>query len=167
MDSCTLREARGGRGWRRRDGTKGGRRDNLSPFRGVVLSVLASGGRRLHPRPFLFLPFPIHRAAVCLCPFLRRGGGVELGRPHPRSAHYRGDSDSDAAQLLRSVRSPCGCVGDPSAGEPQRAQRLARVYTSGKKWSHDALTRFWVPLSRVKCRVQRPGVLSHCWNGSG
>lgn len=64
-----LHAARGAQGPREEgvDETKGARKENPSPFRGVLLSVLTSGGRHLHTRSLLFLPFShIHPAALCL-----------------------------------------------------------------------------------------------------
>lgn len=77
---------------------------------------------------------------------------MELGRPHPLSAHYRGDSD--AAQLLRSVVRRMGVLVIPVRGSPRGLSDLPEFTQVGKNgaWTPSSAFGFRYPGSGVRFR---------------
>lgn len=105
-------EGGGGGAGPREDGGK-----TAAPF-GVCFQSWHQEGDIFTAGPSFSSPFPIStpQPPASVFPFLRRGGGVELGRPHPRSPHCRGESDAGSAaavNLVLSLRSLRGSVDKP------------------------------------------------------
>lgn len=172
MDSCMPREALRDRGWRGWTGPREHGRKTPAPFGVFCFQSGHREGDIFTPGACFSSPFPISapQPSASLFPFLRRGGGVELGRPHPHSAHYGGRSDVRTAATVNMVgsrRSLSGSGDNPGSGEAQRDQRPAQVYQVVRNGARTPSSPFWFSYPRSGVSSSETlGVLSHCWNGS-
>ena len=131
-----VRRVRGAEG-PRVEGEKGRTEEKLQPSPGeVLLSVSASGGRHTLSSPFHTSSLQ-HSAHFC-------GVGEGWSWACRLHAPLAIGARITLVQLLTintvfSLHSLFGerCY-DPASGEVRRGQRLALVYTSGKKWRQDA-----------------------------